>query len=118
MRAGDIGVPSCPRSDMHRRDDWHGNLTLALFLAGLVLLALDVYGARNTPSWLTSRVFYRTYFSGVVLELAAAGLGIAGLDSGKARVGLLLSLLTLVLFVGFCCSLIGLAGMGGTGVHG
>jgi hypothetical protein len=103
---------------MHRRDDFPGKASLVLFLCGLLLLGLIYYGVRFTPGWFSPRWFYSAYFVGVCLELAAAAFGLAGRDSGKARVGLVLSLLSLVLFVGFCCGVVRLAGMGGTGVHG
>ncbi len=103
---------------MYRRDDFQGNASLVLFLCGLLLLGLNCYGVRFSPHWFSYRWFYGAYFLGVCLELAAAAFGWAGRDSGKARLGLALSLLSLVLFVGFCCSVFGSAGMGGTGVHG
>src|SRR5262249_19304277 len=103
---------------MYGRHDFRGGSSLALCLCGLLFLALCAYGVRFTPAWMSSRLFYGTYLAGLFLELAAVGFGLAGRDSGKARLGLALSLLSLVLFVGLCCSVIALAGMGGTGVHG
>jgi hypothetical protein len=103
---------------MFGRDDFPGKASLILFLCGLLLLGLDWYGVRFSPRWFSPRWFYGAYFVGAGLELAAAAFGWAGRDSGKARVGLALSLLSLLLFVGFCCGVLGSAGMGGTGVHG
>jgi hypothetical protein len=102
---------------MRQGFDRLGKTSLILFLLGLLLFGLELYGVRFSPSWFTSRVFYRTYAVAVVLELTAAGFGLAGRDSGAARLGLGLSLLTLTLLVGFCCSLFALLG-GSTGVHG
>jgi hypothetical protein len=103
---------------MRSRDASYGLISLSLASIGLLAFAANWLCVWLARSWFQPRMFFALYILALILELIALAFSRGDEQTNLGRLGAMLALLSLVLFVGACCVMFTMLPIGSTGVHG